>query len=464
MPPIHESYGRRNFLAGCGAVLAAAGADLIRSSNVRAEERPAVDADSSKGGGPPVERPRATSGDDVHEPAWAERLTVTVGTRSGDIRGDDDKALQAAVDYVARYGGGTVQVTAGTYRLRNAVHLASGVRIVGSGDDTRIVKEPSTTTKLAANSDWYDQEITLVDAQGFQVGDGVCLRTKREKSAGEIVLKRTLVARDGNRFKLDRPLRENFWLSGEATVSTLFPLFSGENLRNIAIESLALDGNRENNGLLDGNYAGCVFLQDVNRVVLKELTARNYHGDGLSWQVCHDVTVENCRSHDHSGLGLHPGSGSQRTRVRRNTIERCDIGIFICWGVKFGLFEKNTVRDVRKHGISIGHHDNQNLITDNLVERSGVCGVLFRPERGADFAPHRNRLERNVIVDSGSEQGVAVDVQGATSDVTIAKNDLRETRGPAERIGIRLGPETKDIRLAENLIKGFHRDVDSPKS
>jgi hypothetical protein len=451
MPSIRRDYDRRRFLAGCGAALAAA-PGFIRARFVESAEPEA--------GAPVVAGPRATSGDDVAEPNWSERLTITVGTRSGDIRGRDDKALQAAVDYVARYGGGTVEVAAGTFRLRNAVHLASNVRIVGAGDGTTIVKEPSVTTKLAADSDWYDQEITLANPKGFAIGDGVCLRTKREKGAGEIVLKRTLVARDGNRFKLDRPLRENFWLSGEATVSTLFPLFSGENVRRVAIESLSLDGNRENNGLLDGNYAGCVFLQDVNQAVLKDLTARNYHGDGLSWQVCHDVTVENCRSIDHSGLGLHPGSGSQRTRVRRNTIERCDIGLFICWGVKFGLFEKNTIRDVRRHGISIGHHDNDNLIADNLVERSGVCGVLFRPERGADFAPHRNRLERNVIVDSGAEQGVAVDVQGATSDVTIAANDLRETRGPAERVGIRLGPETKNIRLSENRITGFMRDVE----
>jgi hypothetical protein len=455
MRPSLEGYGRRRFLAGCSAAFAAAG---FLPGNARgAEDRP------SQSDEPPQAGPRATSGDDLGEPEWAERMTVTVGTRSGDIRGRDDRALQAAVDYVARYGGGTVRVAAGTYRLRNAVHLASNVRIVGAGETTVIEKEPSVTTRLAANSDWYDQEITLADADGFRVGDGVCLRTKREKGAGEIVLKRTLVARDGNRFKLDRPLRENFWLSGEATASTLFPLLSGENVRNVAIERLVLDGNRANNDLLDGNYAGCVFLQDVNRVRLADLTARNYHGDGLSWQVCHDVTVENCRSHDHSGLGLHPGSGSQRTVVRRNTVERCDIGLFICWGVKFGLFEKNTVRDVRRHGISIGHHDNDNLITDNLVERSGVCGVLFRPERGADFAPHRNRLRRNVIVDSGTEQGIAVDVQGATSDVTIEGNVLRETRGPAERIGIRLGAETKNIRLAENVIKGFYRDIDGAK-
>ena len=54
-------------------------------------------------------------------------------------------------------------------RLRNAVYLQSGVRLLGSGLDAVLVKEPSQTTKLDADSDWYDQEITLTEARGFQL-------------------------------------------------------------------------------------------------------------------------------------------------------------------------------------------------------------------------------------------------------------------------------------------------------
>jgi hypothetical protein len=81
--------------------------------------------------------------------------------------------------------------------------------------------------------------------------------------------------------------------------------------------------------------------------------------------------------------------------------------------------------------------------------------ILFRPERGKDFAPHRNRLERNRIVDSGAEKGIGVDVQGETEAITIARNDIRETRQPMDRIGVRIGPETRDVTLAENRIEGF---------
>jgi len=37
------------------------------------------------------------------------------------------------------------------------------VRLLGSGVDSVLVKEPSRTTALRADVDWYDQEITLAD-------------------------------------------------------------------------------------------------------------------------------------------------------------------------------------------------------------------------------------------------------------------------------------------------------------
>jgi hypothetical protein len=132
---------RRMFLAAGGALAAG-----VAVGPVLADERPAV------------REPRATSGDVRVEPNWDERLTLNVGPTKGDLVGTDERVIQAAVDYAARFGGGTIRLAPGTYKLRNAVYLASNIRLTGSGADTVLIKEPSHTAKLKADSDWYDQE------------------------------------------------------------------------------------------------------------------------------------------------------------------------------------------------------------------------------------------------------------------------------------------------------------------
>ncbi|MDP6445000.1 MAG: right-handed parallel beta-helix repeat-containing protein, partial [Pirellulaceae bacterium] len=325
---------------------------------------------------PPVKNPRATDGDDRHEPDWTQRLTITVGHQGADLNGRDDKVVQAALDYVARLGGGTVHVRAGKYVFRNAVQLPSGVRLRGDGADTILTKIPSTTIALADDSDWYDQEVTLKNAKGFRVGDGVVLITKNPHNGSQDVIKRTLVAQKGNRFKLSDGIRKNLWLTGKPTCSTMFPLLTSENTADVVIENLALDGDKKNNMNLNGNYAGNIFLQDCNRYTIRGVESREYNGDGISFQICHDVVVENCYSHDNANLGVHPGSGSQRPVLLNNRLERNTIGIFWCWGVKFGLAEGNRIVGNRNFGISIGHCDTDNVMRNNEVIDSGKVGIL----------------------------------------------------------------------------------------
>jgi hypothetical protein len=425
----------------CGAIL------LNVATVLRADDPPAVT------------QPRATSGDGAFEPAWAERLTITVGPDKADLVGSTEKVIQAGVDYVARLGGGTVKILPGVFKLRNSVFLQSKVRLLGSGADTILLKEPSISTKLAADSDWYDQEITLENPEGFHVGDGICLRAKNPHHGAENIAKRTLIARVGPRFKLDRALRENFWKMGNPTVSTLFPLVTGDHVSEVAVENLMLDGNRTKNANLDGNHAGCLFFQDCSKITLRGVTARNYNGDGISWQICHDVLVENCVSENNAQLGLHPGSGSQRPIMRNNKLVGNDIGIFFCWGVKYGLAENNRIEGNRV-GISVGHRDTDNLITKNHIAQSKDVGILFRPERGKDFAGHRNRLVKNKLVDNGGEKAAAIDIQGATEAIVLEDNEIVETRGSAQRMAVRLGPQTSGIQLRGNTMRGFAKEVE----
>jgi hypothetical protein len=429
---------RRQFLQSVGGMVGGALSALV----ARAEDLPKNT------------NPRAIFGDSV-EPDWDQRLTVSVGPEKADLVGTTDRVIQAAIDYVARRGGGTVRILPGTYRLRNSIFLQSQIRLAGSGTDTVLLKEPSTATKLIVDGDHWDQEITLADPKGFQVGDGVRLVSKDPYGKGTNIIQRTLVAASGNRFKLDRRLEERFHLEGDPQIATNFALLQCTNLANVLIENFAIDGDRAHNEMIDkGAFDdGAVRLDESNRITVRELTVRNFYCDGIVWGISHDVLVENCHLHDGVRLAIHSGSGSQRSIVRGNRVEHSAEGIYFCWGAQHGLYEKNVIEDCT-YGMTFGHSDSDNLIRNNDIRRSAEAGIHFRGGNRA-FAPHRNRIEQNRIVDSGGEKGVAIDINGETESVAIIKNELRETRKPLSRVGIRIGAETRDISYMDNQIEGF---------
>ena len=434
--PIH----RRQFLgAVSGTVIGAFAAGVLRADDL-----------------PKNNNPRAVFGD-VAEPDWDQRVTITVGAKKGDLIGSTDRVLQAAVDYVARRGGGTVRVMPGTYRLRNSIFLQSKVRLLGSGTDSVLFKEPSVATKLVVDGDHWDQEITLADPRGFEVGDGVRLVSKDPYGKGTNIVQRTLIAARGNRFKLDRRLEERFHLEGEPKVATNFALLQCTNAADVVLENITIDGNKAHNEMVDkGAFDdGAVRLDECNRIIARELTVRNFYCDGIVWGISHDVLVENCHLSDGVRLALHSGSGSQRSIVRSNRMQRSAEGIYFCWGAQHGLYEKNVIEECN-FGMTLGHADSDNLIRDNDIRRSGEAGIHFRGGNKA-FAPHRNRIEGNRIVDSGSDKGVAIDVNGETEGVIIRRNELRETRKPMSRIGILIGAQTRDIQCLDNQIEGFSK-------
>ena len=415
---------------------------------------------SEEDGRPPVQRPRSTDGDDRFEPQWDEQFTLTVGNQGADINGNSDRALQAAVDYVNRMGGGTVHIMPGKFTLRNSVVLPSRIRIKGSGADTLITKGESVTANISEDSDWYDQEITLKDAKNFQVGDAVFIQVRNASHDGLDTIKRTLVSRSGNRFKLNDGLRKNVWLKGKPTATSVFPLFSSEHTADVRIEDVVLDGNRANNVNMNGNYGGCIFLQDCNRYTMNNVTARNYNGDGISFQICHDIVVENCHCHGNQDLGVHPGSGSQRPLIRHNKLHDNGIGIFWCWGVRYGLAEHNSIQRNRNFGISIGHCDTDNIMRFNTVVDSGKVGILFRDDaRGKDFWANRNVIEDNKIINSGASDGIGILIEGQTRDTQVRNNVIIEKRGPMNRIAIKIQKDVGNLKLESNTIEGYNNTV-----
>ncbi|MGQ9813657.1 MAG: hypothetical protein ACUVR3_00650 [Candidatus Roseilinea sp.] len=88
---------------------------------------------------------------------------------AGCYAGLTNQALQRAIDDVAAAGGGVVEVPAGIYRMRDTLHLRSGVRVIGEPGAV-LLKEPSVTVPLLDCLGYDHYEFTVTEPDKLQVG------------------------------------------------------------------------------------------------------------------------------------------------------------------------------------------------------------------------------------------------------------------------------------------------------
>ena len=383
-----------------------------------------------------------------------DRPRISVGRNDADIVGSDERALQAAVDYIAGLGGGAVEIGPGEFLMHDSLHLRPLVTVRGTKGKTILRKAKGFASPLAMDGDYGEEQVTVVDPAGFKVGYGITIWDKQ--SGGFHTTVGRIIGQNANTFAFDMPLNADCMVANKAMAATVFPVLSGYHLEGARVEDLIIDGNKEENVALNGCRGAGIFLYRGFGTVIRGCTVRNFNGDGISFQQSNDVVVEDCISEGNSGLGMHPGSGSQRPVVRsciaRNNGED---GLFLCWRVRHGLFEKNLLENNGRYGISIGHKDTDNLLQDNEVRGNHEDGVFFRNETEG-MAGHRNRLERNVIENNGAATDAAgIRVRGETRDLVFRNNVIRDTRPALSRkqsVGIRIEDGAGEVKLEGNQI------------
>ncbi len=383
-----------------------------------------------------------------------ERPKITVGLRDADIIGTDNRALQGAVDYIAGLGGGIVEIGEGEFLMRDSLHLRSFVTVRGVKGRTVLRKAKAAASPLALDGDYGEEQITVANPDGFKAGYGIAVWDNN--SGGFHTTVARITGQNGNSLSIDTPLNADCMVSDKAQAATVFPVVSGYDLEGARVENLIIDGNREENVPLNGCRGGGIFLYRGFGTIIENCVVRSYHGDGISFQQSNDVLVQRCVSEDNAGLGLHPGSGSQRPVVRDCIARRNgEDGLFLCWRVRHGLFEKNILENNGRFGISIGHKDTDNLLLDNQVRSNRQDGVFFRNET-AGMAGHRNRLENNLIENNGiKEDAAGIRVRGETRGLVFRNNVIRDTRAPEARkqaVGIQIEEEAGEVILEGNEI------------
>ncbi|HBE67277.1 MAG TPA: hypothetical protein DDW52_03920 [Planctomycetaceae bacterium] len=390
----------------------------------------------------------------------AERPEISVGVDSGVLRGNDNRALQAAVDYVAALGGGTVRIGPGEYTMRDSLHLRSGVQVIGSGKDTVLTKAPGIVFDLGIDGDFGEQQITAKDGVQLQAGQGIAVWDAQAGGFHTTVAR--ITGKNNNIYSIDQPLMADCLVSRGAKAGTLFPVISGYNIIDASVSKLTVDGNKRQNAHLNGCRGGGIFLYRAFGTVIDDCEVRSYNGDGISFQQSNDVVVTNCVVHGNTQLGLHPGSGSQRPLIR-NCVARNNgtDGLFLCWRVRHGTFEDNLIENNGRFGISIGHKDSDNLLTKNTVRSNHSNGIFFRDE-SLGMGAHRNRIVANTIEDNGKAAGTAaIRVRGETHGLVFENNTIRDTRPqPTQTIGLQLEAKVGNVELETNHIEAQQRIVD----
>jgi len=385
-----------------------------------------------------------------------KNISITVGLKDADIVGSDNRALQAAVDYIAMLGGGTVRILQGTYLMKDSLHLRSNITVIGE-ENTVLRKCDSHKSSLVTDGDYGEEQITVADASGFEVGTGI---TVRDDNAGgfHTTVATIIASEEENVFIINKPLLADCMVRRNAIAKTTFPVISGYYVENIKLENLTIDGNRENNEPLNGCRGAGIFLYRANHVHITDCVTHSYNGDGISFQQSNDIIIESCVSHNNANLGFHPGSGSQRPIMRNNTAyNNGGDGLFLCWRVRHGLFEGNELKDNERYGISIGHKDSDNILRNNIVTGNKRHGVYFRDEPKYTGG-HRNLLENNRIENNGvGGDGCGIYIDGETEDITIRGNVISDTRPEGQktqRFGIFVGKKAARIIIQDNKIEG----------
>ena len=376
----------------------------------------------------------------------SERPHITVGQANADLVGADNRALQAAVDYIAALGGGTVQIGPGQYTMHDSLHLRPHVTVRGTKGKTILRKADGVVSPLAADGDFGEEQITVKDPTGFAVGYGVTIL--EDGASGFHITTARITGRQGDVFSISKPLMSDCMVHSNARAATVFPVVSVYHAENVGIEDLIIEGNKENNVILNGCRGAGIFLYQGHHATIRGCVTRNYNGDGIGFQQSNDVTVSDCVTEHNAVLGMHPGSGSQRPTVRHCIARHNGTdGLFLCWRVKYGTFENNLMEANGRFGISIGHKDSDNLFRGNTIRRNKQHGLFFRNET-EPMAPHRNRFEQNIIENNG---GAEIRIRGAVRDLAFSNDVIRDAQEQGEQnIGIQIEEQVGPIRL-ENV-------------
>jgi parallel beta-helix repeat protein len=389
-------------------------------------------------------------------PEPAPRIVRVAQSGTADVIGTDNVALQKAADLLRP--GDTLEIGPGTYTMNNSLFVPSKSTVRGVPGQTILKKSPGVESRLIEDGDYGERQLAVAEPEKFHPGMGLAVMDDSSSSGWDISIT-TVTAVEGNILHINPMTLKDYDVAEKhARVRSSFPILCAIQTEGVIFENLTVDGNGAQNAYIDGCRGGAIYLYISRDAIIRNCVARNYNGDGISFQITENIQVLNCESYGHGGFGIHPGTGSDKPLVKECHLhDNGQVGLFLCWRVRHGQFSDNLIENNGQYGISIGHKDTDNVFINNTVSDNGFCGVLFRKET-FNNSGHRNTFKENKVLNNGKgPKGYGFYVEPQAGDIVIANNRIAETRSGAartQRYGIFKAYGAGSITMQANIMEG----------
>ena len=330
--------------------------------------------------------------------------------------------IQAAIDSLAVSGGGRLQLPEIDLELDRGLALRSGVALAGEGDNTVLRKGAGRIFPLSGYHNYGMCDVPLRSADGIETGMTVSIHDDRTHG-GFYETFAVIAWVDGDWVGLDRGVDADYRAEASPCLTTVYPLLFGHEVHNVEVRDITLEGNRGAQEKSMGSCrGGAIYFANSRDIEITGISERDYHGEGLSFQMCRDVRITDCRFDGNSGNGMHPGAGSTNALFQRCSAERNEkSGFYFCVRanhitVEDCGFASNGV------GLSIGTRDCYNRIDRCTIEENAGPGVQFRK------APRPTEVHSCVIADCvfSSNAGTAgegqIEIVSDAHDIVMSGN------------------------------------------
>jgi len=367
----------------------------------------------------------AKNADALVSPRIAKR-TITVGGKNADVAGFNNQAIQFAIDFVAATGG-IVKLNSGLYEIVAPVRMKSNVKLIGSGKETILKRAKGVQTKYIVDADYGELKITVENSDGFEIGMKVQVTDDVNSGCWNVSTAYITDIAD-NIIYVDKGMIRDHRSDRNGLISNASSVIEFIDTRNASVSNLTADGNRSENFFADGcNSAGVLILRS-KKITIDNVHVKDFNGEGISWQITENVSVQNCEISGSGNTGLHPGTGSPFSVIKNNNVHHNDRdGLFICWRVYESEVTGNQFHHNGRFGICTGHKDTDVLFKENHIFNNKSDGVHLRGERESN-APHRNTFVKNIIENNATgAEGYGFSVNSPAKDLVLKENIFKNS-------------------------------------